>query len=95
MVETRIVERGGATEITSISFVGGLAYRFGETWTVSVRVPFSWASITGPQEGPGDDYAAAQIGNVELTVRPSFRLTRLHVPFLAENVHEMRGLIGS
>jgi hypothetical protein len=71
-----VVNDSKPTEMTSISFVGGLSYRVGEVWTVALRMPFSRASTTGPLEGARDDYSATVVGNLEVTVRPSFRLTR-------------------
>jgi hypothetical protein len=66
----------GITGVTVVSIVPGVSYRFGEIWTVAVRLPYSNASITGPGEGNGDDYSTGVLGNLEITVRPSFQLTR-------------------
>lgn len=71
-----VVHDSAPTELTSFSFIPGLSYRIGEAWTVSLRMPFSRASIIGPENGTADDYNASVTGNLELTVRPSFRLTR-------------------
>ena len=62
--------------VTVFSVVPGLSYRFGGIWTVGARLPFTNASITGPGEGSSDDYSSGAIGNLELSVRPSFQITR-------------------
>lgn len=64
-----------ATKVTVISLLPSLSYRFGEVWTLGLRVPISTGSTTGPL-GPSDKFNQFAVGNTEILVRPSFQLTR-------------------
>jgi hypothetical protein len=69
-----------ATKVTIFSILPTISYRFGDTWTVGVRMPFSTGSTTGPL-GASDTFNQFALGNIEAFVRPSFALTRhLHLP---------------
>lgn len=68
---------GDPASITAISLVFGLSYRFGQTWTVGARFPYSFATIDVPRaDTAADAYNTGAVGNLELSVRPSFQLTR-------------------
>lgn len=69
-----------ATKVTVVSFLPALSYRFGDVWTVGLRIPFSTGSSTGPI-GAIDKYSQFAVGNLEILVRPTFQLTkRLRLP---------------
>ena len=69
-----------ATKVTVVSILPAVTYRFGEVWTVGLRIPFSTGSSRGPI-GSSDKYNQDALGNLEILVRPSFELTkRLHLP---------------
>jgi hypothetical protein len=79
-----VTNDSGKTGITVISFVLGARYRIGDAFTLGARFPASTASIRGPQEGKRDDYNTYAIGNVELSGRYAFDLTRrLRLPIEA------------
>lgn len=68
-----------ATKVTVFSILPALSYRFGDVWTVGLRIPFSTGSSTGPL-GTIDKYNQYALGNLEILVRPEFQLTRrLHL----------------
>jgi hypothetical protein len=70
-----------STGVTVLSFVTGVSYRFGDTWRIGLRLPFSTGSSTGPLAGDADDYTTWAMGNLELAVRPTFRISRrLSIP---------------
>ena len=70
-----------ATTIFIASLVFGFAYRFGETWTMSARFPISTAHAPTARSATTDDFNSFAVGNLELAVRPAFRLTpRLRSP---------------
>jgi hypothetical protein len=64
------------TQITVASFVPGFRWRFGDTWAATLRVPFATGTVEGPDPGPGDDFKAGALGNIELAVKPTFALSR-------------------
>lgn len=69
------------TDATIVSIVAGFQYRVAKIWTLGARFPYSTGSLTGPKQGDTDDYSTFAVGNFELSVRPSFRVTsRLRVP---------------
>ena len=70
-----VTNDSGVTDLTVLSFVFGLQYRFGESLTIGARFPYSTGSITGPG-GAADDYNTFAIGNLELSGRYAFDLTR-------------------
>ena len=70
-----VTNDSGVTDLTVLSFVFGLQYRFGESLTIGARFPYSTGSITGPG-GAADDYNTFAIGNLELSGRYAFNLTR-------------------
>lgn len=70
-----VTNDAGATDLTVISLVFGLQYRFGESLTIGARFPYSTGSITGPGGG-ADDYNTFAVGNLELSGRYAFNLTR-------------------
>lgn len=70
-----VTNDSGVTDLTVLSFVFGLQYRFGESLTIGARLPYSTGSITGPG-GAADDYNTFAIGNLELSGRYAFNLTR-------------------
>jgi hypothetical protein len=68
-----------STQVFVASFVLGFQYRFGETWTAGLRFPYSTGSTDAI--GDTDDFNSFAVGNMELSVRPAFRLTpRLRLP---------------
>lgn len=78
-----VVHRTGSTDATpTASFLMGLGYRIGDTWSIGARFPIS----TGENDGPGepflegrrdpDAYKQIAIGGIELAARPAFILTR-------------------
>lgn len=69
------------TDATIVSIVAGFQYRVAKIWTLGLRFPYSTGSLTGPDQGDGDDFNTFAVGNLELSVRPSFRVTsRLRIP---------------
>ncbi|MEO5727094.1 MAG: hypothetical protein ABI134_00325 [Byssovorax sp.] len=70
-----VTNDSGVTDLTVLSFVFGLQYRFGESLTIGARFPYSTGSIKGPG-GAADDYNTFAIGNLELRGRYAFNLTR-------------------
>jgi hypothetical protein len=71
----------GKTRVTSISFIFAFNWRVAEIWNLGARFPFTKATITGPQDTTKDDYNTFASGNLELYVKPSFKLTpRLRLP---------------
>jgi hypothetical protein len=70
-----VTNDSGATDLTVLSFVFGLQYRFGESLTLGARFPYSTGSITGPEDA-ADDYNTFAVGNLELSGRYAFNLTR-------------------
>jgi hypothetical protein len=76
-----VVNDSQATDIFVASFLFGAQYRIGDTWTVGVRFPYSTGSTEGPPDGATEDFNSFAVGNLELSVRPAFRLTpRLRLP---------------
>jgi len=74
-------EVDGKTGITVASFTTQARYRFGETWALGLRFPFSTGSTTGPKDDATDDYSTSAIGNIEVQVQPTFHVSRrLHIP---------------
>jgi len=81
---TRVVaQRTGNTDVTpTASFLIGLGYRIGDTWSVGARFPISTGENNGPVapqlEGRRDPDAYKQIaiGGIELAARPAFILSR-------------------
>ena len=73
---------GAPASVTSISLIAGLSYRFAKIWTVGARLPYTFATINVPRsDRSADEYNTGAIGNLELSVRPSFQITRrLRVP---------------
>jgi hypothetical protein len=68
------------TDVFVASFIFGAQYRFGETWMVRARFPYSTGSTRGPGDA-ADDFNSFAVGNLELALMPSFRLTpRLRLP---------------
>lgn len=64
-------------DVTVASFVIGARYRFGDVWSLGLRVPMSTASATITGAAPSNkDYDAFAIGDVALDVAPTFALTR-------------------
>jgi hypothetical protein len=75
-----VLNDSGPTDIFVASMLFGAQYRFGDTWTIGVRFPYSTASTDGPLETI-DDFNSFAVGNLEVSVRPAFRLTpRLRLP---------------
>jgi hypothetical protein len=69
------------TEATIFSFIFGVQYRFFDIWTIGLRLPYSTGSLKGPLPSDTDDYNTFALGNLELSVRPSFQVTRrLRIP---------------
>ncbi len=64
-----------ATKVTVVSILPAITYRFGDVWTVGLRMPFSTGSTKGPL-GAIDKYDQYALGNLEVLVRPAFQLTR-------------------
>lgn len=64
------------SNVTVFSFVFGVEYRAWDIWTLGLRFPYSTGSITGPLPSESDDFNTFALGNVELSVRPSFQITR-------------------
>lgn len=65
------------TTTTGASFVFGFRWRIAEIWTLFARFPFTRASTNGPA-GPFNTFA---VGNLELGVQPSFKVSRsLRIP---------------
>lgn len=74
-------EVDGETSLTVLSFAAQGRYRFGETWALGVRVPFSNGSVKGPKDDTTDDYSTFALGNLELQIQPTFHVSRrLSVP---------------
>lgn len=75
-----VADAFGASEpasITAISLVFGLSYRFGQTWAVGARFPYTFATIDVPRaDSAADAYSTGAVGNLELALRPAFQLTR-------------------
>lgn len=63
------------TKLTVLSFVFGAQYRFGESLTFGARFPYSTGSISGPG-GAADDFNTFAVGNLEVSGRYAFELTR-------------------
>ncbi|MBW2525884.1 MAG: hypothetical protein JRI23_17005 [Deltaproteobacteria bacterium] len=87
--ETRVVvQRTGNTDITpTASFLIGLGYRIGDTWSVGARFPISTGENNGPivpppeRERDPDAYKQIAIGGIEVAARPEFILNRtMRVP---------------
>ena len=64
------------TPVTVASFLVNLRYRFGELWTVGVRMPFSRGSAEGPMDGNSDDFDTAAVGNLNIAMGLTFPITR-------------------
>jgi hypothetical protein len=64
------------TKFTVLSLVFGAQYRFGESFTLGARFPYSTGSIQGPANGGGDDYNTFAVGNLEVSGRYAIALTR-------------------
>lgn len=74
-------EVDGETPMTVISFAAQGRYRFGETWALGVRFPFTNGSVEGPKDDTTDDYSTFALGNLELQIQPTFHVNRrLSVP---------------
>lgn len=75
-----IVYDSGPIDVTVVSLLFGAQYRIGETWALGVRFPYTTASTDGAN-AVNDDYNSFAVGNLEVSVRPTFRLTpRLRLP---------------
>jgi hypothetical protein len=61
------------SEAAIFSFLFGVHYRAWDIWTMGLRLPYSTGTIKG--EGH-DDYNTFALGNLELSVSPSFELSR-------------------
>lgn len=70
-----VTNDSGVTDLTVLSFVFGLQYRFGEALTIGARFPYSTGSIEGPG-GAADDYNTFAVGNVELHGQYAIELNR-------------------
>jgi hypothetical protein len=69
------------TKLTVASFVFGARYRFGDSLSFGLRLPYSTGSIKGPLAGTTDDYNTFALGNLEASGRYSIELTkRLRLP---------------
>ncbi len=69
------------TDTTIVSIVAGFQYRVAKIWTLGFRFPYSTGTLTGPDTGDSDDFSTFAVGNLELSLRPSFRITsKLRVP---------------
>lgn len=64
------------TKVTVLSLVFGASYRVFDIWTLGLRFPYSTGSIKGPLADATDDYNTFAVGNFELSVSPSFQITR-------------------
>jgi hypothetical protein len=74
-------EVDGETTMTVVSFAAQGRYRFGDTWALGVRFPFTNGSVKGPKDDTTDDYSTFALGNLELQIQPTFHLNRrLSVP---------------
>lgn len=81
-----VTEPGEATEGTKVtptaSFLIGVGYRVGDTWSIGARFPISTGSVNGPDEPywegrrDPDAYKQIAIGGVELEVKPAFILSQ-------------------
>lgn len=63
------------TDVFIVSLLASATYRFGDTWAVGLRFPFSTGSSTGPG-GANDDFSTFALGNLEAAVRPTFAIGR-------------------
>lgn len=61
------------SEATVFSLLFGASYRAWDIWTMGLRLPYSTGTIKG--EGH-DDYNTFALGNLELSVSPSFQISR-------------------
>jgi hypothetical protein len=69
------------TDATVFSFLFGVQYRAWEIWTLGLRLPYSTGSLKGPLPSDVDDYNTFALGNLEVSVRPSFQVSRrLRIP---------------
>jgi hypothetical protein len=72
--KVNVVDEDGhaPTDATVFSFVPFVRYRFGDTWNVGVRFPFS----TGSTHFRNADVSSFAVGNLALDVNPTFVLSR-------------------
>lgn len=75
-INNAMADAATGTKATVFSFVFGATYRAWDIWTMGVRFPYSTGEILGPKEDTIDDFKTFAIGNFELSVSPSFQLTR-------------------
>ncbi|MCK6589844.1 MAG: hypothetical protein L6Q76_19910, partial [Polyangiaceae bacterium] len=61
------------SEATVFSLLFGVSYRAWDIWTMGLRLPYSTGTIKN--EGH-DDYNTFALGNLELSVSPSFQISR-------------------
>jgi hypothetical protein len=66
------------TDASVFSFLFGAQYRAWDIWTMGLRLPYTTGQFKG---GGHDDYNTFALGNLEVSVSPSFQISRrLRVP---------------
>jgi hypothetical protein len=70
-----LLSNGRPSEVAIFSFLFGAQYRAWDIWTMGLRLPYSTGSIKSKSDEHGD-YNTFALGNLEVSVSPSFQLSR-------------------